>query len=155
VSSPLHSSRPHYFDDDADAGNPDWDANLYDAAFEIPAEGGIYEFDCPDDQFCISKVLDSTMPLPYPHTHYDCRCSYPINHFRIIEDEAYHGSFYSITCYHDDHTWVLEIYPLKAESDSQRELWVLMRSGANVFFSFCFTQSNEEYTSLPDSDYSD
>ncbi len=137
ASSPIHHPRHHRI--------PDPNTIVYNAVFHIPEKGGVYEFECADDQFYISKVLDTTMPLPRPHTHSNCCCSHPMNHFKIIEDMTYHGSFYTITCNNDDHTWVIEFAPIKTASgeSNQRDVWVQMWDGSDDSdFVFLFEQGD-------------
>ena len=62
------------------------------------------------------------MPLPNEQT--DRHCSPSPDRYQIVDNLAYSGSFYDITCYKDKHTWVIQIDPL-TESD-MRDIWVLM-----------------------------
>lgn len=126
VSSPLPHSRPHHHfaghGPSSYDGNPHWNGKVYNKVFKVPVKGGVYEFKCANDQFYISRIFDSSMPLPDEQT--DRHCSPSPDRYQIVDNLAYSGSFYDITCYKDKHTWVIQIDPL-TESD-MRDIWVLM-----------------------------
>ena len=150
VASPIHSSRPHHhFDNDVPIGNPMGYNQAYHGYFRIPAKGGVYEFECKTDQFYISKILDSSMPMPKSHIHSNCRCATgSYEHFMTVDDSIYYGSFYTITCNNDEHNWTIKIDPFTTTSSDirRRDVWVIMwREGNyvdNEIYSLHFIQSN-------------
>jgi len=150
VASPIHYPRPHHhFDNDVAAINPMEYDKAYNAYFRIPAKGGVYEFECSTDQFIISKVLDSSMPMPFQHTHSNCRCaSGSYEHFMAIDASTYNGSFYTITCNNDEQNWTIQIDPFTTTSSEnrRRDVWVIMwKEGDNYdteLYSFHFIQNN-------------
>ena len=137
VSSPIHPSGPH----------PHFGRSnkVYSETFEVPAEGGIYEFDCADDQFYILRIYDSSMLVSSERSN--CRHSPTLNNFMPVFDLTYSGSFYTITCNRDEHNWIINVDPLiatSAESD-YREIRVLMWDGSDDSdFVFQFEQGDFE-----------
>lgn len=150
ASSPIHSSRLHLHFDDYVADEDPWESNqAYHGFFRIPARGGVYEFECSTDQFFISRILDSSMPLSKPHSQSNCRCSSnSYHHFMSVDASTYSGSFYTITCNYDEHNWTIKVDPLSTTSSElgRRDVWVIMwREGDDVdneFYSLHFIQSN-------------
>ena len=150
VPSPLHYPRPHpYFADHESSsfeGSP-YRHKVYNGLFEVPAEGGIYKFNCADDRFFISRVFDSSMPLPHNHSNSNCRCGQTTSNYISVNDLTYSGSFYTITCNKDEHNWVIKVDPLTATSGefNDREVWVFMWDGSdNSNFVFKFEQADED-----------
>ena len=143
-SSPLHSPRPRPFlaPHKPRPYRPDYSS--YNKSFEVPVEGGIYEIDCANDQFYISKVFDSSMsePLRLSDGHY----SPAERDFITVNDLTYTGQFYTITCNVDKHNCVIEIEPLSAAPDESdyRELRVFMWDGSDdSHFVFRFEQIDD------------
>ena len=122
---------------------------IYNGLFQVPAEGGVYKFNCADDQFYISRVFDSSMPIPEPHRHHGfhsgCSCCLSAINYRTVEDLDYDGTFYTITCNQDEHNWIITVDPLSTtagESD-MREIWVSMWDDSDdSYIVFLFEQSD-------------
>ena len=141
VSSPLPPSgpRPH-----SESGSFER-KNVYSGVIEVPAEGGIYEFDCADDQFYISRIYDSTMPLPRKTSN--CRHTPTTNDLWPVYDLTYTGSFYTITCNRDEHNWIINIDPLISIPGefNDRGILVYMWDGSDDYnFIFRFKQSDND-----------
>ena len=123
VSSPLPSS-DHANNIIYHSGK----TNGYDEIFQVPAKGGVYEFDCANDQYSISILFDSSMPLPVPRKQSNCRCyqasetSKPIT----VKGLTYSGPFYTITRNADKHNWIITIDPLTTMSGESDEREVLV-----------------------------
>ena len=146
VSSPLPSSKPHPHE------NHHRNSKGYNELFEVSVEGGIFEFNCADDQFYISRVVDSSMPPPHKHSNSKCRCGQTTREYKIVNVLTYSGSFYTITCNRDEHNWVIKIDPLTATYGefNEREVWVYMRDESdNSSLVFKFEQGDfEGYESI-------
>ena len=150
VASPIHHSRPHHhFDNHVAATNPMEYEKTYNAYFRIPAKGGVFEFECSTDQFFISKVLDSSMPMPIQHTHTNCHCaSGSYEHFMTVNVSTYCGSFYTINCNNDEQNWTIQIDPFTTTSSEikRRDVWVIMLKEGDDYdtelYSLHFIQSN-------------
>ena len=90
------------------------------------------------------------MPRRKPHTHSNCRCPYTADDYIVIDDTNYYGSFYTITCNYDKHTWTIEVDPLMANYNEfmRRDIWVIMwKEGDEVdreLYSLHFSQSNNQ-----------
>ena len=146
VSSPIHSHGPqHHFaaHESSYYRRPHLVNKVYNGCFEIPAEGGIYEFDCANDQFYIARIFDTSM-LYEP---FDRRYSPKTDDYIDVDDFSYSGSFYTITCNKDKHNWVIKVDPIMASPDefSYREIWVLMWDGSdNSNIVFQFEQADSE-----------
>lgn len=138
VSSPLSAPRPRPH---TELRNN----NVYSGIINVPTEGGIYEFDCADDQFYISRIYDSTMPLPRKSS--DCRHSPTTNDLWPVYDLTYTGSFYTITCNRDEHNWIIKIDPLISIPGqiNDRDILVYMWDGADDYnFIFRFEQNDND-----------
>lgn len=156
VASPIHYSSPHlhtgppHHHDHVTAEDAILNTRAYQGFISIPAKGGIFEFECSTDQFLISRILDSSMPRRKPHTHSNCRCPYTADDYIVIDDTNYYGSFYTITCNYDKHTWTIEVDPLMANYNEfmRRDIWVIMwKEGDEVdreLYSLHFSQSNNQ-----------
>ena len=143
-SSPIHSHWPHPSFAASMPGPHGRISKIYNKSFEVPAEGGIYEFDCADDQFYIARVFDSSMPLSQRRS--DGRYSPAESDFITVNDLTYTGQFYTITCNKDKHNWVIEVEPLMAAVDEEyyREILVFMWDGSdNSRFVFRFEQIDD------------
>ena len=143
VSSPIHSPGPHHFlagpVPSPYRGNPQRVKKVYNGIIQVSAGGGIYQFECADDQFYISRIFDSSMPVL--HNYSNCRYSPKSDDYISVDDLTYSGSFYTITCNKDEHNWVINIDPL-TESDF-REIRVFMWDGSDDSnFIFRFEQSD-------------
>lgn len=86
VSSLLEYPRPR--------PNTNLTQNVYNGIIEVPADGGLYEFDCTDDKFYISKFFDSSMPVL--SKNFDSRHSPETNNYIPVNDLTYSGSFYTV-----------------------------------------------------------
>ena len=146
VSSPIGPSGPHHHF--AGYGpRPHRSGRVYNSLLQVPADGGIYEFDCANDEFYISRIFDSSMPEPQRYSHADCRYSPTANDYISVNDVTYSGPFYTITCNRDKHNWIIEIDPLIATSGEldYREIRVFMWDGSdNSNFVFQFEQSDSD-----------
>lgn len=151
VSSPLHYQRPHPYFADYDSNHhrakPHWNNKVYNGYIEVPAEGGIYEFDCADDQFYISRIFDSSMPVPQKHSN--CRYSPTSDDFESVNDLTYSGPFYTITCNKDKHNWVIKVDPIMTTTGelNDREIWVFMWDGSDDS-NFVFKFEQIDYDSI-------
>ena len=142
--SPIHYSNPHPYFADQEPGPYGGNHKVYNGVIEVPAEGGIYEFDCADDKFYISRIFDSSMPVPDNYSN--CRYSPKANDYKSVNDYSYSGSFYTITCNKDEHNWVIKVEPLMAASGeyNYRDIWVYMWDGSDgSHFIFQFEQSDD------------
>ena len=103
---------------------------VYSGIFRVPAEGGVYKINCSNDRFYISRILDSTMPMPEPHRrhHSNCRCFSSTNLYKPVNDLDYDGPFYTIACNQDEHNWVITVDPIMATAseDDTRTVCVSM-----------------------------
>ncbi len=152
VSSPIpHSGHHHHYDDDGGSSYRARPRRVYSRVFQVPAEGGIYEFDCATDQFYISKIYDTSMPtlepMPRYNTHTNCRISPSTDDYESVNDLTYNGSFYTITCDMDKQNWVITVDPFVAFPDepSIRDIWVLMHDESDDSgFVFQFEQIDDE-----------
>ena len=152
VSSPIHYPSNHhhsaYYGSGYYGGRPLRNNKVYKGLFEVPADGGTFEFDCADDQFYISRIYDSTMPLPRKTSN--CRHSPTTNDLWPVYDLTYTGSFYTITCNRDEHNWIIKIDPLISIPGqiNDRDILVYMWDGADDYnFIFRFEQSDNEDSS--------
>ena len=137
------SPTPYYADDETSyyEERPHRFGKVYNGLFQVPAEGGIYEFQCANDRFYISKIHDTSMSDR--HQRADRRYSPSINDYKTVNDLTYDGPFYTITCNKEKHNWVIKVDPLTATSDdsSERTVWVYMWDGSdNYNFVFRFEQ---------------
>ena len=142
VSSPLPPSGPRPHSESDSFGRKNY---VYSGIIEVPAEGGIYEFDCADDQFYISRIYDSTMPLPRKTSN--CRHTPTTNDLWPVYDLTYTGSFYTITCNRDEHNWIINIDPLISIPGeyNDRGILVYMWDGSDDYnFIFRFEQSDND-----------
>jgi hypothetical protein len=139
VSSPLESPRPRPY--------TNLTKNFYNGIIEVPVDGGLYEFDCTDDKFYISKIFDSSMPVLSKNS--DSRHSPETNNYIPVNDLTYTGSFYTITCNRKEHNWIIEIDPLISNPGelNDRDIWVYMWDGSgDYYFIFRFEQiDNNNY----------
>ena len=142
-SSPIHSYGPHFPFAASGSSHYGWGhhrANkVYKGSFEVPAEGGIYEIECGNDNFYISRIFDSSMTLPQNYSN--CRYSPTADDFESVNDLTYSGPFYTITCNKDKHNWVIKVDPFIALADeiNYREVRVSMWDGSdnsNLVFQF-------------------
>ena len=125
-------------------GIPHSSYRVYNGFIQVPAEGGIYQFDCADDQFYISRIFDSSMPVPQRHSN--CRYSPDSDDYESVNDLEYSGSFYTITCNKNKHNWVIKVDPLSSGED-YRKICVYMWDGSDDSdFIFRFEQGG--YDSL-------
>ena len=109
----------------------------------------MYEFDCANDQFYISKIFDSSMLTPEAYTN--CSYSPTTDDYIDVDDFSYYGPFYTITCDLDKQNWIIEVDPLNATPGeiSYREVWVFvwvfMWDGSDNFnFVFQFEQNDDD-----------
>ncbi len=136
VSSPL----PGYASYEE---RPQWNKKICKKSFQVPVDGGVFEFECANDQFYISKIFDSSMPTPPAHTN--CRYSPTTDDYIDVDDLSYYGSFYTVTCNLDQHNWIIKVDPLIATTDeySYREIWVFMWDESDDYhFVFRFEQND-------------
>ena len=147
VSSPIHYPSNHhhsaYYGSGYYGGRPLRNNKVYKGLFEVPADGGTFEFDCADDQFYISRVFDSSMLYERSTSHY----SPTLDDYIDVDDWTYSGTFYTITCNNDEHKWVIDVDPIMATSDelNDREIWVFMWDGSDgSHFIFRFEQCDDE-----------
>lgn len=130
VSSPLPHTGHHHHDADYGSSYDGRPAHrndkTYHGTIRVSAEGGIYEIDCADDDFFISYIIDSTMPLPV--SNHNGRCGPMVECGRHVNGLTYDGPFYSIACYQEKHNWVIEFKPLMASLAGRdgREVMVFM-----------------------------
>ena len=132
VSSPIHSYGPHHHF----AGHGSKlhrRGRVYNSQLQVPADGGIYEFDCANDEFYISRIFDSTMPVAQRYSQLHCRFSPTADDFELVNDVTYSGPFYTITCNKDEHNWIIQIDPLIATPGKldYREIRVYMWDGSD------------------------
>ena len=126
VTSPIHSHGPrHHFADYGPRPHPN--IKVYNELFQVPAEGGIYKFNCANDKFYISRIFDSSMPVT--HNYSNCRYSPTEGDFESVNDVTYSGAFYTITCNKDEHNWIIEVDPLTELN--YREIRVFMWDGSD------------------------
>jgi hypothetical protein len=111
----------------------DWNNDdVYSEVFEIPVDGGYYEFECEYDQFYISKIFDSSLPCALDLI--STQVFLPVNAW------IYNGPFYTITCDTRRHTWRIEVEPFIPLS-GMRQIWVLMWPGFDQYnYVFQFEQ---------------
>lgn len=144
VSSPLPSPRPHpYYA--SYGGSPYRNNKVCKKSFHVPIEGGVYEFNCANDQFYISKIFDSSMIMPQAHSN--CRYSPTTDDYITVGDLSYNGPFYTITCNLDKHNWIIKVDPLMSTPDecSDRDIWVFMWDESDDYhFVFLFEQYNND-----------
>lgn len=144
VASPIHSHRPHPHDASHEE-RPHRSNKVCKKLFQVPVEGGVYEFDCANDQFYISKIFDSSMLTPEAYTN--CSYSPTTDDYIDVDDFSYYGPFYTITCDLDKQNWIIEVDPLIATPGeiSYREVWVFMWDGSDNFnFVFQFEQNDDD-----------
>lgn len=136
-SSPLHYPRPR------PSFAPHGIHKNYNGFFQVPAKGGVYEFECANDQFYISKIYDTSLSREHSNSRY----SIAENGFIPVNDLTYDGAFYTITCNKDEHNWIIEVDPLPTSGDSNaREVWVLMWDESDESsLVFQFEQSSPDY----------
>lgn len=140
VASPIHSHgpHPHYAPHEE---KPLWSKKICKKSFQVPIDGGIYEFECANDEFYISRIFDSSMLMPETHTNY--RYSPTTDDYLSVDDLSYYGPFYTITCDLDKHNWIIKVDPLTATPGefSYRDIWVFMWDGSDDYhFVFQFEQ---------------
>lgn len=146
VSSPLHYyPSPRYYSDDYESSSyvEPPRGRIYNGAFQVPADGGVFEFDCATDQFHVSKIYDSSMPV----TDYNSRYATPKGNYTSANELTYEGSFYTITCNKDKHNWIIQVYPFITTSDecNEREICVLIWDGSDHSINrFQFEQISSE-----------
>ena len=143
VSSPLPYHRPHHFsagyESSSSGGYSHGYIKAYNRLFKVSENGGVYKFNCGNDEFFISMIYDSFMPMDFEYS--DSR------NFISVDDLTYSGSFYTITCNKDEHNWIIDVDPLMAAPDEpdMREIWVVMWDASdNSRFVFKFEQSWSE-----------
>lgn len=139
-SSPLPRERRHHHD--AHYGSS-YNDKTYHGTFQVPAEGGIYEFDCADDDFFISHIMDSSMPMPAAPQG---RCAPSVEAGRHVNALTYDGPFYTITCHPEKHNWVIEVDPLRVTQwgRNEREVMVFMSDESDYSdFVFLFEQKGD------------
>ena len=148
VSSPLPHTGHHHHDADYGSSYDGRPAHrndkTYHGTIRVPAEGGIYEIDCADDDFFISYIIDSTMPLPV--TTHNGRCGPMVECGRHVNGLTYDGPFYSIACYQEKHNWVIKIAPFRAAMalGDERDIMVHMSDESDYSdVVFLFKQSGE------------
>ena len=149
VSSPIHYPGPHHhhdsYESDSYGRHPHRNKKVYSGSFQVAPEGGIYEFECANDEFYISRIFDTSMPMPDLYT--DSRYSQTSSDYIYVNDLTYEGSFYTITCNKDKHNWIIEVDPLLAVPGEfgTREIWVFMWDGSDDSnFVFHFEQSDDD-----------
>ena len=145
VSSPIHSHRPHPHYDYYDEGKPIRNRKVCKKSFKVPIEGGVFEFDCANDQFYISKIFDTSMLMQEAYT--DGLYSPSTDDYTSVDDLSYDGPFYTITCDLDEHKWIMEVDPLMATPGeySYREVWVCMWDESDCYrFVFQFEQKDDD-----------
>ena len=143
--SPIHYSSPHPYYADQEPSPYGGSHKVYNGFIEVPAEGGIYEFECADDHFYISRIFDSSMPVPGEYSN--CRYSPTTDDYISVNDYSYSGSFYTITCNKDEHNWVIKVDPFMAMQDeyNYRDIWVFMWDGSdNSHLIFQFEQIDDD-----------
>ena len=153
-SSPLHTPRPHPPIADSRPssylGDPHRNSKVYNKSFEVPVDGGIYEFDNSSNQLYFLSIFDSSMSEPQKLS--DDRYSPAESGFIMVDDLTYTGQFYTITCNKDKHKWAIEVEPLQAAPDEEyyREIMVFMWDGSdNTRFVFRFEQIDDyDYGSI-------
>ena len=94
--------------------------DLYSEVFQIPVDGGSYEFECEYVQFYISKIFDTSLPCTFEQ--------FSTQVFKPVNAWVYNGPFYTITCDTRNHVWKIEVEPLISLSEI-RQIWVLMWPG--------------------------
>ena len=94
--------------------------DLYSEVFQIPVDGGSYEFECEYVQFYISKIFDTSLPCTFEQ--------FSTQVFKPVNAWIYNGPFYTITCDTRNHVWKIEVEPLISLSEI-RQIWVLMWPG--------------------------
>ena len=105
----------------------------------------MYEFDCANDQFYISKIFDSSMLMQDAYTN--SLYSPSTDDYASVNDLSYDGSFYTITCDLKEHKWIIEVDPLLATPGefSYREVWVCMWDESDGYkFVFQFEQNDDD-----------
>ncbi len=146
VSSPLPRAGHHHHHADSESSYDERHdyRNTYHGTIQVPAEGGIYEIDCADDDFFISYIIDSSMPQSVA-TH-NGRCGSMVECGRHVNGLTYDGPFYSIACYQEKHNWVIEIAPFRAAMalGDEREIMVHMSDESDYSdVVFIFKQSGD------------
>lgn len=148
VSSPLPPSRPHhYVDHESHKGN----SNGYDEFYQIPAKGGVFEFQCANDQFNLAVLFDSTTPMVDQHSNGRCGPTVDKNYYKPVKGSFYDGPYYTITCDKDKHKWTIEVKPLttKYRGSDKRNICVSMQDESDFStFVLMFEQSLVEYEEL-------
>ena len=148
VSSPIHSYRPRpYY---ASAGErPLRSPKVCKRSFQVPVDGGVYEFDCANDQFSLPRIFDTSMLMQDAYT--DSRYSPATDDYASLDGLSYDGAFYTITCDLDEHKWTITVDPLMATPGefSYREVWVCMWDESDGYkFVFQFEQNDDDNDSF-------